>query len=343
MQTLAYLVVIIPLVAFSGALAVVLFDISNIHSARQLTKLWTHNIQSYNVSLHRKYVTRPIWEDVSVWCFNRKSEKFRPTLNDVHDFGEVLRHNRSTALFVHGWLQRKTQFADDVKRLALALTDRNYCLVDFETLAHVKLETFADELSPRIATYLAGFVQSLSAIGIPPEQVTLIGEGVTAHLVGHAGHILGGRLGSVIGLDPLGPFYTVGPNLRSTRFTLDPSDALFVQVWYSSIGQLGSPVPLGHQNIYVNGGLHPQPYCACFVKAFGTANLLTQLCSHYFVVEVFKATLDPDIVLLATKCLSYKHFLAGRCEIQPKARVDGSESEMGNFYIETNCQPPFLN
>uniref|UniRef100_A0A182WDF8 Lipase domain-containing protein n=1 Tax=Anopheles minimus TaxID=112268 RepID=A0A182WDF8_9DIPT len=254
----------------------------------------------------------------------------------------MLQENRSTVLFVHGWLQSKLQFAEGAKRLALAVTERNYCVVDFEPLATVELPLFINQISPRIATYLAGFVQSLSAIDIPPEQVTLVGEGVTAHLVAHTGYILAGHLGSIIALDPLGPFYTVGPILQRPQFTLDPSDARFVQVWYSSIGQLGSPIPLGHQNIYVNGGLHPQRCCTCLTKEFGASNLLTQLCSHYFVVEVFKATLDPGTDLLATKCHSYKHFLAGRCPMYPTTRVTNDGTDAGSFYLQTSCKPPFL-
>uniref|UniRef100_A0A182M5E6 Lipase domain-containing protein n=1 Tax=Anopheles culicifacies TaxID=139723 RepID=A0A182M5E6_9DIPT len=273
---------------------------------------------------------------------NQKSQKFCLTSSDFGDFSEVLQKNRSTVLFVHGWLQNKLQFAEGAKRLASAMTERNYCVVDFETLATVELQLFINQISPRIATYLAAFVQSLGAIDIPPEQVTLVGEGVTAHLVGHSGYILAGHLGSIIGLDPLGPFYTVGPILQRPRFALDASDALFVQVWYSSIGQLGSPIPLGHQNIYVNGGLHPQPSCTYLTKVFGARNLLTQLCSHYFVVEVFKATLDPTTDLFATKCHSYKHFLAGRCPILPRTRVTNDGTDAGNFYLQTSRKPPYL-
>ncbi|XP_052892063.1 phospholipase A1 member A-like [Anopheles moucheti] len=333
---------LIFLVMFSSAKALPAFDISEMHSVKQLEKSWTNNFQGYNISLRHEYELRPIWEDVSIWCFNRQTDKFRPTSSDFRDFSEVLQKNRSTVLFVHGWLQSKLQFAEGVKRLAMAVTKRNYCLVDFETLATVELQLFINQLAPRIATYLAGFVQSLGAIDIPPEQVTLVGEGVTAHLVAQTGHILAGHLGSIIGLDPLGPFYTVGPLLQRSRTALDPSDAQFVQVWYSSIGQLGSPIPLGHQNIYVNGGLHPQPSCACFTKVFGATNLLTQLCSHYFVVDVFKATLDPATDLLATKCHSYKHFLAGRCRIHPTTRATGDGTDAGNFYLQTSCQPPYL-
>ncbi|XP_049294223.1 lipase member H-like [Anopheles funestus] len=353
-------------VIFSTSKALPSFDINKIHTAKQLEKAWTNNFQRYNISLKNEFESRPIWDDVSIWCFNRKTDKFRLTLSDFSDFSEVLQRNRSTVLFVHGWLQSKLQFAEGVKRLALAVPKRNYCLVDFETLATVELQLFINQIAPRIATFLAGFVQSLGAFDIPPEQVTLIGEGVTAHLVAQTGHILAGHLGSIIGLDPLGPFYTVGPMVQRERFTLDPSDAQFVQVWYSSIGQLGSPDPLGHQNIYVNGGLHPQPSCTCFTKVFGAANLckcntllvlvlhafplhstylsltVTQLCSHYFVVEVFKATLDPTTDLLATKCHSYKHFLAGRCRIHPKTRATTDGTDAGNFYLQTSCKPPYL-
>ncbi|XP_053677503.1 phospholipase A1 member A-like [Anopheles nili] len=329
-------------VAGTGCLALPSFDIAKLHSAQQLAEAWTHNFRQYNCSLRDEYEARPIGEDVALWCFNRKSGKFRRTPNDLDDFSEVLQRNRSTVVFVHGWLQGRMQFAGVVRLLALALPDRNYCLLDFETLAHAELDLFREQLSPRIATFLAGLVQSLNAIDIAPAQVTLVGEGVTAHLVGHTGSILSGRLGSIIALDPLGPFYTTGPVLPAKRLVLDASDARFVQVWYSSIGQLGSPVPLGHQNIYVNGGLHPQPYCACFVKAFGSTSMLTQLCSHYFVVEVFKATLDPTTALYATRCRSYKHFLAGHCEKQPAARISCDGTDAGHFYLETPCQPPFL-
>ncbi|XP_050079822.1 phospholipase A1 member A-like [Anopheles maculipalpis] len=336
-------VAVILLLANANIKALPTFDIGNIQTVKQLSKSWAQNLHQFNISLKEEFELRPIWEDVSFWCFNRKSNKFRLTLGDYADFRELLQRNRSTVLFVHGWLQNKQQFADGAKRLALAVANRNYCVVDFEPLATVELQLFINAVSLRIATYLAGFVQSLGTIDIPPEQVTLVGEGVSAHLVGQAGQLLGGHLGSIVGLDPLGPFYTVGPIVQCRRFTLDPTDAQFVQVWYSSIGQLGSSAPLGHQNIYVNGGIHPQPCCSCFTKVFGTSNLLTQLCSHYFAVEVFKATLDPSIDLLATKCPSYKHFLAGRCQIRPTTRVTDQEgTEAGNFYLETSCKPPYL-
>ncbi|KFB47882.1 lipase member I [Anopheles sinensis] len=222
------------------------------------------------------------------------------------------------------------------------MTNNNYCLIDFEPLTNIELETFVEKMSPRIATYLAGFVQSLSAIGIPPRMVSLVGEGLTAHLAGHVGAILEGHLGTIIALDPMGPFFTTGPKQQTKRLTLDRSDARWVQVWYTSLGQLGSSTPLGHQNIYINGGLHPQPYCACFTRTLGVNNLLTELCSHYFAVKVFKATFDPSIVLTATRCRNYKDFLAGFCDKRKAPRVTGDGTDAGNFYLETSCQPPFL-
>uniref|UniRef100_A0AAG5DQ74 Lipase domain-containing protein n=1 Tax=Anopheles atroparvus TaxID=41427 RepID=A0AAG5DQ74_ANOAO len=317
-------------------------DTSKVHTVEQFSKLWRKNFQAYNCSLQTHIEWSPISEDVTFWCFNRKTGKFRYTLNDLNDFGDILEHNQPTVLFIHGWLQDRTQFAKEVKQLSLATADRNYCLVDFEPLAHIELEPFRDLVSPRVATYVAGFVQGLGSIGIPPRQVTLVGEGVTAHLAGHVGAILEGNLGAIIGLDPLGPFFTTGPKLQTRRLTLDPSDARWVQVWYTSVGQLGSSIPLGHQNIYINGGLHPQPYCACFSKTFGANNLLTELCSHNFAVKVFKASFDPSIDLVATRCRNYKDFLAGSCDNRKAAEPTGDGTDAGRFYIETSCRPPFL-
>lgn len=62
----------------------------------------------------------------------------------------------------------------------------------------------------------------------------------------------------ISGSDPAGPaFYEKG---KSDKCKLGTSDAAFVDVLHTNMGQLGTKELLGHANFILNGGVF-QPFC----------------------------------------------------------------------------------
>lgn len=92
------------------------------------------------------------------------------------------------------------------------------------------------------------------------KQVTLVGYSLGAHVAGFSGSLLGGKIEQIIGLDPAGPLFTL-PAITSTKYRLDETDALYVQVLHTSDETLGVGIKCGHADFYPNGGVAPQRNC----------------------------------------------------------------------------------
>jgi len=76
-----------------------------------------------------------------------------------------------------------------------------------------------------------------------------------------------------VGLDPAGPGFSSLTMPFSQR--LDPSDAHFVDVIHTNMGNLlkgefGSPLTAGHADFYPNGGIH---HCSITITKITLPNL----------------------------------------------------------------------
>ncbi len=102
---------------------------------------------------------------------------------------------------------------------------------------------------------------------VGPEDVRLIGLSLGAHVAGAAGrHVRetsSKKVGRITGLDP-SPQYAPLRNIN-----LDPSDAEFVDVTFTSLQSLHIMRRRGHVQFFVNGGGFRQPTCPNWLPFIG--------------------------------------------------------------------------
>ena len=146
-----------------------------------------------------------------------------------------------------------------------------------------------------------------------------IGHSAGAHVCGFSGktRIFDG----IIGLDPAGPIFQ--DNYRDGR--LSDEDAKFVQVLHFDGGELGIDQPLGHQDIFVNGG-RGQPGCH---------GILSELfCSHVvfainFQLKLFLQESKNDACYAIKKCRNEND--AMNDNLDECIQVHGVQAKVGAF------------
>ena len=94
-----------------------------------------------------------------------------------------------------------------------------------------------------------------------------VGHSLGSHICGFTGKIK--QLDGIIALDPAGVFFET--HYKENR--IDKGDAKYVEAIHTDAGELGLIKPVGHVDIYLNGGKQ-QPYCTGWTNEIG--------CSHLF-------------------------------------------------------------
>ena len=118
----------------------------------------------------------------------------------------------------------------------------------------------------KVAGELANFLQGN---GIKPNNTTLIGHSLGAHISGLASENLGGQVKTVIGLDPAGPiFEALPPSMR-----LNPNSGKRVVAIHTS-RFFGYDLPTGTTDIYVNPNSLFQPGAWNAIENHGYAHRL---------------------------------------------------------------------
>ncbi|XP_019508248.1 PREDICTED: endothelial lipase isoform X2 [Hipposideros armiger] len=168
-----------------------------------------------------------------------------------------------TFFIIHGWTMSGI-FENWLFKLVSALQTRekeaNVVVVDWLPLAH-QLYTDAVNNTRAVGHSIARMLDWLQekddfSLG----NVHLIGYSLGAHVAGYTGNFVKGTLGRITGLDPAGPLFE-GADIHRR---LSPDDADFVDVLHTytrSFGlSIGIQMPVGHIDIYPNGGDF-QPGC----------------------------------------------------------------------------------
>lgn len=111
-----------------------------------------------------------------------------------------------------------------------------------------------------VAEIVSKFLKSISTIAnYPMNKFHLIGHSLGAHIAGHIGKHLNGKIGRITGLDPASPLY----ESKDAEDRLWYTDAEFVEsihTDHSTILPFGMKEPCSHVDIYPNGGEN-QPGC----------------------------------------------------------------------------------
>ena len=135
------------------------------------------------------------------------------------------------------------------------------------------------------------YMHSNMAKNIPNQKLPMticIGHSLGAHLCGFFGKMLKRlkspiHLNRIIGLDPAGPIFQ---NIRQApALRLEKSDAFHLEVIHTNANSYGFNKPIGHRDIYVNGG-SKQPWCP-------EVSLDSQ-CSHHYASLLMVNLAEPS-------------------------------------------------
>ncbi|XP_058457699.1 pancreatic triacylglycerol lipase-like [Malaya genurostris] len=284
--------------------------------------------------------TNPVEMDVIFWCGNRNSPNLSKVVINDTSLGAKIATSKPIAFITHGWLDNGDRHW--IRAMAadyLQFVDSNVCVVDWKNLTLYGYATAVNHTF-KVGAYMTKFITYLNGKGIPLGKVTLIGHSLGAQISGHTGYNLGGKIGTIYGLDPAGPLFTlpfdVGPAKR-----LDSSDAQYVQMIITSRCTAGVCIGDGHENFYPTGGFVPQPNCA--LPLFSNSESFEPIsCSHSHANTLFQMALNPANVFLGKKCLSYPVYLAGLCLLNSSTKMGIYSSRIGgNFYLLTSPFAPF--
>ncbi|XP_061024951.1 endothelial lipase isoform X1 [Eubalaena glacialis] len=260
-----------------------------------------------------------------------------------------------TFFIIHGWTM-SGMFESWLYKLVSALQTRekgaNVVVVDWLPLAH-QLYTDAVNNTREVGHSVARMLNWLQekedfSLG----DVHLIGYSLGAHVAGYAGNFVKGMVGRITGLDPAGPMFE-GVDIHKR---LSPDDADFVDVLHTytrSFGlSIGIQMPVGHIDIYPNGGDF-QPGCGLNDVlgsiAYGTIAEVVR-CEHERAVHLFVDSLvNQDKPSFAFQCTDSNRFKKGICLSCRKNRCNSigyNAKKMRNkrnskMYLKTRAGMPF--
>lgn len=168
-----------------------------------------------------------------------------------------------------------------------------------------------------VAVYMRNL---MSVYGQVPDQFTVVGHSLGAHVAGFVGaNFTSPKIKAIYGLDPAGPAFRD----ISTQFRLDPDDAnlvvtLTTNAGLTSLNGNGLNIPVGHYAFFVNGGYH-QTGCegrpGDQVSIFDAFFTSSASCSHQrptWLVQV-SANDTEECYSMGYQCNSYEDFLGGEC------------------------------
>ncbi|KAK6188475.1 hypothetical protein SNE40_004642 [Patella caerulea] len=285
--------------------------------------------------------------------------------NREHDKGQLILFNntdtiqnsdfdakRPTKIIIHGFSNDlNTDWLHKMKDEFLINDDFNVLIVGWGNGA--KFPDYAQAVANTrvVSAFVYKTILGLSDFGAKMEDLHLIGHSLGAHTSGFVGHLLGGTLQRITGLDPADPDYEQSPPL----VVLDPTDAKYVDIIHSngaplSEGGAGLYNQSGHIDFYLNGGKH-QPGCDDGLAAIGDilhGQGITQslACSHGRSHDAFIESINARCPFTAYPCSDYDAFEAGKCLDcgSTGCSVLGYYSDQyyarGKMYLDTTSKSP---
>nr|XP_033790561.1 endothelial lipase isoform X2 [Geotrypetes seraphini] len=261
-----------------------------------------------------------------------------------------------TFFVIHGWTM-SGMFESWQQKLVQALREReqdsNVVVVDWLVLAH-QLYPRAVNNTKVVGKEIAKLLDWLQEkLQLSLANVHLIGYSLGAHVAGFAGSLVNGTVGRITGLDPAGPMFEgADPHKR-----LSPDDADFVDVLHTftreTLGvSIGIRMPVGHVDIYPNGGDH-QPGCGLSevlgAIAYGNVGNVVK-CEHERSVHLFLDSLmNKDKESFAFRCTDSNRFEKGICLSCRKNRCNSigynvrttRSKRSSRMYLKTRADMPF--
>lgn len=227
-----------------------------------------------------------------MYFFNRDKNEQNGTKFQIFpdiDFSNVpFDVQKQTFLITHGYTESGTdqRYLKLVEAL-LKRVDANVFILDY-TAAAIDTNFFQSISDIRVAGRLGAIV--MLKAGISPDKLHLIGHSLGVHTIAYTANYLTEKKGKparFTSLEPAKPFFESFDN----EVKQDKSDAKYVDVVHTSIGQFGYSFSSGHIDFFVNGGIR-QP--GCLKKDLITIGL----CSHKSSVIVYIKSLERNRCIL---------------------------------------------
>ncbi|KAF7271108.1 hypothetical protein GWI33_015971 [Rhynchophorus ferrugineus] len=251
-----------------------------------------------------KFFTPDLTKDVKFTYFSRELPD-GVNLTDKTDFKKFLNVSKVTKCVTHGWMSSSTKDTIiSIRTGFLQKYDANIIVMDWSTISGNVLYPIPMKATPDIGKFYGTYLNYMvNEIGIKPEDIHLVGHSLGAHISGFAAReLVDKKVARITGLDPALPGFNIG---LVESGTLRKTDANFVDVIHSCGGVLGYKDPLGHVDVYPNGGVPPQP--GCFIDE------LTNACSHGWSWKIFASSLVKEEPYIGIQCVTLEDAITGNC------------------------------
>lgn len=273
-----------------------------------------------------------------------------------HWADQAFNSSAPTKVIVHGFGSSCSHvWVYEMRSALMSVENCNVICVDWEGGAtfpnYVRAAANARLVGKQVAMLISGLNKKL---GLPLQNVHLIGFSLGAHVAGFAGAELK-NLSRITGLDPAGPLF----ESQDPRARLDSSDAAFVDVIHSNgenliLGGLGSWQPMGHVDFYPNGGRMQKGCSNLFIGAVTDIFLSVSevegrsLCNHRRAYKFFTDSVSPHCQFPAVPCDSFDRYAAGQCFPCPEGSQCGNmgyyadkAKGRGTQFLVTREEEPF--
>lgn len=141
-----------------------------------------------------------IEEEVTFWCINRQTNKTIQTFIEDPDINFKIDVTKPVYIIIHGWLDNVNRtWVKNLENDLIKYQDVNVCSVDWSKLANYEYRYSAMEHVYTAGEFVAEFLNYLSSVGVSLDSVSLVGISLGAHIAGHVGMVLTGRVGVIYG------------------------------------------------------------------------------------------------------------------------------------------------
>ncbi|XP_019881701.2 phospholipase A1 isoform X1 [Aethina tumida] len=284
----------------------------------------------------------PVTADKVTYYLFKKENPNEFVRLDPQKLDRVVDENAKIVFLIHGWTNsREEQWYEDVKNAFLNRNETWHVVqVDWKEPASA-VYTVASISTYDVGNHIANLIVDLNKnYGVPLDDLLLVGHSLGGQICGFISKRIkketGQTIPRIIALDPAGPLFTTRPEDKR----LNKNDAKVVHVVHSNGGTFGYHDSIGTIDFFPNGG-SSQPGCKQ-IDLFDPSSISDPVfCDHRRAWKYFaEAVLNPG-TFIAKKCESWSKFKRDKCDNVTVSMGDVTTTETGDFYLETNKEPPY--
>ncbi|XP_047993807.1 lipase member H-like [Leguminivora glycinivorella] len=260
-------------------------------------------------------------------------------VTDMLDHPDIDFKNKKTNVYVGSYMDFTTHPYGETMSKQYVLLGYNALILNYMDV-HWRNFPYpvAAKLMHPVSRYAAEMLANLTAVGLDPKQLELVGWGFGGQTMGLVAknyrEITGKNISMLVALDPSGPcFRTNAPTDR-----LDPSDADFVLSVVTNMDGHGIATPLGQATFYVNGGEY-QPADIWFAPC-------DVVCSHIKAYFFWLSALLNPKTFIGMKCDTIQQARQHDCyDRKPMVTntmdLKVNKKKTGIFYVTTGNRYPY--